>query len=246
MRLAILTDIHGNRGAFQAVLADVALRGVDRIVLLGDIVGYGPDPEFCADKAADLVSHGAIALRGNHDEALARPDPGMSRNARLAIDWTRPRLTSAQIDFLSNLPLQAEEGDALFVHASPQDPASWIYINSHLRAVGAFQSCRARLIFCGHVHLPQLFSMELSGTVRETRIPFGRPLPLIRSRRWLAVVGAVGQPRDRNPAAGYAILDRESGELTFRRVPYDCGATATRLRQAGLPEALALRLLNGE
>lgn len=246
MRLAILTDIHGNREAFQAVLADVAQRGVDRIVLMGDIVGYGPDPEFCADKAADLVAKGAIALRGNHDEALARPDPGMSRNARIAIDWTRARLSAAQIDWLSTLPMQADEGDALFVHASPQDPGAWIYITGHTRAVGAFQACRARLVFCGHVHVPQLYSMELSGTVREARIPMGQPLPLIRSRRWLAVVGAVGQPRDRNPAAGYAILDRTTGELTFRRVPYDCGATATKLRRAGLPEALALRLLNGE
>lgn len=246
MRLAILTDIHANKEAFSAVLADLADRAIDRIVLLGDIVGYGPDPEFCTDRAADLVAKGAIAVRGNHDDAVLRPDPTFSRNAKLALDWTRPRLSPAQAGFLGALPMQAALGDVLFVHAAPQDPENWVYLTSVPKAVGAFGATSARMIFCGHVHRPQLYAMDMGGTVQAIAHPVGKPLPLLRSRRWLAVVGAVGQPRDGNPMAAYAILDRGSGDLTFRRVPYDAARTATKLRQAGLPEALAARLLNGE
>ena len=246
MRLAILTDIHGNREAFAAVLADLAGRAIDRIALLGDIVGYGPDPEWCTDRAMALVAAGAICVRGNHDDAAVRRDSAMSTNARLAMEWTRPRLGPKQLAFLGGLPMQVLLDDLAFVHASPQDPDAWIYVTSDIKAVGGFKASPARVILCGHVHVPQLFSLDLSGTVRDAAIPMGKPLPLIRSRRWLAVVGAVGQPRDHNPAASYAILDQATGDLTFRRVPYDCATTATKLRQAGLPEALAQRLLNGE
>lgn len=246
MRLAILTDIHANREAFQAVLADLAPRGIDQIILLGDIVGYGPDPEACCDLAADLVARGALAVRGNHDQAIAAPDPGFSRNALAAINWTRPRLSAAQTAFLAGLPMQVRLDDLLFVHASPQDPANWIYIDSVIMAVGAFRAARDRVIFCGHVHVPQLYTLALWGTVQQMRIPIARELPLIRSRRWLCVVGAVGQPRDGNPSAGYAIYDQTTAALGLRRVPYDCGATAAKVRAAGLPERLATRLLSGD
>jgi diadenosine tetraphosphatase ApaH/serine/threonine PP2A family protein phosphatase len=246
MRWAILTDIHANREAFAAVLADQALRGCDRIAMLGDLVGYGPDPEWCCDKAAELVAAGAICVKGNHDSAVAMAREAMSTNAQKAVDWTRPRMSDAQRGFLSGLPLTATEGDILFVHASAVAPADWIYVTSDLKAVGAFQASAARLIFVGHVHVPLLVSCDLVGAVREQRVKPGLPVPLIRSRRWLAVVGSVGQPRDRNPAAGYAIYDSDTNELTFRKVPYDCGTTALKIRKAGLPEALALRLVSGD
>ena len=246
MRLAILTDIHGNRAAFAAVLADLEPRAIDRIVLLGDLVGYGPDPEWCVDRAMALVAAGALAVRGNHDHAVGDLTERMGRNARRAMDWTRPRLSDAHKTFLAALPLTAALGDLLFVHASADNPADWVYVTSDLAALGSFVATRARVIFCGHVHVPALISCDLKGTVREQQIKPGLALPLIRSRRWLAVVGSVGQPRDRNPAAGWAILDATTNELTFRRTPYDCGATAARLRAAGLPEALATRLLTGD
>ncbi len=245
MRLAILTDIHANKEAFLAVLADLEGRAVDKIVLLGDLVGYGPDPEYCTDKAADLVAKGAIAVRGNHDEAILRRDPTFSKSALTALDWTRPRLTAAQAAFLGSLPMQANLEDVMFVHASPQDPGGWIYVDSRTKAVGAFRATQARVIFCGHVHRPQLYAMDRSGQVNDLVIPFGQDLPLIASRRWVAVVGAVGQPRDGNPAAGYALYDQARAEVAFRRVPYDAGATATKIRQCGLPESLALRVLSG-
>ena len=246
MRLAILSDIHANREALQAVLADLVPRGIDRIVLLGDIVGYGPDPDFCCEMAADLVARGALAVRGNHDQAINHPDMRFSKNAQAAIDWTRPRLSAGQAAFLAALPMLVRLNDLLFVHASPQIPADWTYIDSDLLAVGAFKAARERVIFCGHVHVPQLYSLAMSGAVQQMRIPAARELPLVRTRRWLTVVGSVGQPRDGNPKAGYAVYDSTTGALDLRRVPYDCAATATKMRQAGLPERLAQRLLSGD
>lgn len=246
MRLAILTDIHGNREALTAVLADQAARGCEGIVVLGDIVGYGPDPEWCCETVMGLAASGALVLKGNHDDAVAAGSGGMSRNAGKAMDWTRPRLSWGQSAFLAGLPMSAERDGALFVHASAEAPADWIYVTHEAAAAGSFQASRARVIFCGHVHVPALFSMDLRGQVAALRVKVGLPIPLIRSRRWLAVVGSVGQPRDRNPAASYAIYDEAPGEVMFRHVAYDCGAVAMKVRAAGLPEALALRLLSGD
>lgn len=246
MRLALITDMHGNREGFSAVLADVAARGCDRIALLGDIVGYGPDPEWCVDKCMELVAGGAICLKGNHDAAIADGGADMNGNARRAIDWTRGRLSAAQAAFLAGLPMVAEWEGALLTHASPEAPGDWIYVTSDLKATGALRASKARVAFCGHVHVPALYAADLSGLVREQRVKTGVAVPLLSSRRWLAVVGSAGQPRDRNPAAGWALYDRAKGELTFRKVAYDCGRTALKVRAAGLPEALALRLLSGD
>ena len=246
MRLALLTDIHANREALSAVLADLAQRQVDRVVILGDVVGYGPDPVWCTDKVRALVDAGAICIKGNHDHAVGVEDDALNITARRAINWTRPLLSDAQKSFLSNLPMTARIEDLLFVHASANTPEDWIYVSSESRALGSFRSSDARLIFCGHVHVPALMSHDIAGTVRAQRFPMGMPVPLIRSRRWLAVVGAVGQPRDRNPAASYAIYDSAANELTFRKVPYPVAATALKVRAAGLPESLALRLLSGD
>lgn len=245
MRIAVLTDIHGNREAFEAVLADVAQHGVDQLALLGDIVGYGGDPEWCCDKAAALVDQGAICVRGNHDNAAAGAAEAMSHLARTAIDWTKARLNTAQRAFLGNLPLVHETPEALFVHASANEPEAWAYVTSDTRAAPSFRATRARLILCGHVHVPLLASCDIGGVVRQQVFRSGLSIPLLPSRRWLAVVGSVGQPRDGVPQAGWALIDTGRNEMTFRRTPYDAAAAAGRVRAAGLPEALAVRLLTG-
>lgn len=245
MRLAILTDIHANREALTAVLADVAQRQVDRIVILGDIVGYGPDPVWCTEKVMALVQTGALCVMGNHDQAIGTPDEALNITARRAINWTRLLLDDTHGAFLAGLPLTTRIEDLLFVHASANAPGDWIYVTNEARALGSFRSTDARLIFCGHVHQPALLSHDLSGTVRAQRFPMGLPVPLIRSRRWLAVVGSVGQARDGVAAAGYALFDMAQNELTFRRVAYDVAATVAKVRAAGLPESLALRLQLG-
>lgn len=245
MRFAILSDIHGNREALSAVLTDLRERGADRLILLGDLVGYGPDPEFCVDQAAMLVAAGAIAIKGNHDSAIANPMENMNPVARAAIDWTRPKLDRAQTQFLVSLPYLHEGADALFVHASAHDPPQWHYVSSDRRAIASFKATDARVIFCGHVHVPALMTYDLGGTVREHKIPFGSAIPLISSRRWLSVIGSVGQPRDGVVQAAYAILDMAKQELAFRRVPYDVATTLQKLRATNLPEPLAKRLSEG-
>ncbi len=246
MRLAVLTDIHANRDALAAVLADAAQRGADRIAVLGDIVGYGPDPEWCVDRIRTLAEAGALVVKGNHDHAIARNDQPMNASARAVIDWTRPRLTPEQAAWLAALPMTLTVDDLQLVHASVNDPGDWIYVTSDHKAMPSFRVSDARVILCGHVHVPALMSCDLSGAVKSQKIPMGQPAPLIRSRRWLAVVGSVGQPRDGVPQAGWALLDTDRNELTFRRVAYDTAAVAARMRAAGLPEGLARRLELGE
>jgi len=243
VRLAVLTDIHGNREALTAVLADVQGRGCDAMAILGDIIGYGPDPGWCVDRVRAL---GCVVLKGNHDAAVKGSALDMSTNARAAIDWTRGQLTPEQIDWLDSLPLTADLDGVALVHASAEAPADWIYITGESTATGCLRASRARITLCGHVHVPQLYSLDLRGMVAGMRVKIGQAMPLLRTRRWLAVVGSVGQPRDRSPLAAYAVVDTELDEITFRRVPYDCGAVALKVRAAGLPEALALRLLSGD
>jgi diadenosine tetraphosphatase ApaH/serine/threonine PP2A family protein phosphatase len=246
MLIAILTDIHANREAFEAVLDDAAARGAGRIILLGDIVGYGPDPQWCADKVAAIVAEGALCLKGNHDHAASGAVEPMNGIAQRAMDWTRAQLSEAQTAFLRALPMQTEIDDVLFVHASANDPAAWSYVTSDTRAIPSFRACKARVILCGHVHVPLLASCDVNGMVREQPFRIATPIPLIRSRRWLAVLGSVGQPRDGVAQAGYATLNTETNELCFLRVPYDMGPTVQKIRAAGLPEQLALRLMWGK
>ena len=245
MRLAIVTDIHGNREGFEAVLADAAARGAERLVILGDVVGYGPDPEWCVTRCRALVEQGALVLRGNHDNAAAGAKESMSQLAQRAMDWTIGATSVEAKSWLGQLPMTERLGDILFVHASANGPADWNYITSDTKATGSFRATDARLIFCGHVHVPLLVSSDRTGMVREQAFRSGLAIPLIRSRRWLAVVGSAGQPRDGVAQAGWAMLDTASNELTFRRTHYDHGATATKIRAAGLPEELAARLIRG-
>ena len=245
MRTAIITDIHGNREALEAVLADMAQRAVDRVVCLGDIVGYGPDPAWCVDRVMALAQAGAVVVKGNHDDAVANPSAEMNITARRAMEWTRPLLAEGQRAYLAGLPMQHRDGEVLFVHASANSPQDWIYLTDTSRALGSFAVCDARVILVGHRHVPDLMSRSIDGRVSQQRFVAGRPMPLLRTRRWLAVVGAVGQPRDGVAKAGYAILDEGTDELSFLRVGYDVAKTVAKLRAAGLPESLAVRLTWG-
>jgi diadenosine tetraphosphatase ApaH/serine/threonine PP2A family protein phosphatase len=246
MRTAVVTDIHANRAAFEAVLADLALRGIDRIAILGDIVGYGPDPEWCTDRVMELAAGGNPVIQGNHDAAIGAPQGDLNPVAQSVIDWTRSRLSEAQRSFLATLPLIAEADGVCFAHASPSDPGGWVYLTSNARAAGAFRATDARLILVGHLHRPALMSCDRRSFVTDHPFRIGQPVPLLASRRWLAVIGAVGQPRDGSPLAAYAIHDAAAATLTLRRCAYDVAATVARLRAEGLPEPLAARLQSGD
>lgn len=246
MKFAILTDLHANREAVQAVLDHAHALGAERFAFLGDFVGYGADPAWVLDTVRDHVARGAIAVQGNHDAAVACGSlPAMRPDARFVIDWTRARLNSAQIEFLAELPLSCEVGEVLFVHANAFQPAGWEYVLGRLEATRSLHATRQRLTFCGHMHEPKLFHLSLVGKAGEFIPVPGEPIPLLSPRRWLVIPGAVGQPRDGDPAACYAMFDARSLQLTFHRVPYDHETAATKIREADLPQSLASRLADG-
>ncbi|MDB5555899.1 MAG: metallophosphoesterase [Rhizobium sp.] len=245
MRIAILSDIHANREAFTICLAAADAARADRLVILGDIVGYGADPVWCLDKTRELVANGAVVLRGNHDDAVAKSTQSMNLNARLAIEWTRNQLSAEDRAFLGSLPMQVSEDDRLYVHASANAPEAWHYMLDADDARGHFLHSNAAVSFCGHTHQPALFSASPAGRITAFTPNATEPIPLSQQRQWLAVMGSVGQPRDGNPAAAFALYDPETRELRFQRIAYDIEAAASKIRKMGLPEALADRLFAG-
>lgn len=246
MKLALLADLHSNLEATLACLAHAAAAGVDGHVFLGDLVGYNADPVAVLRIVEEHAARGAIVVGGNHDAAVATGDTAsMDPAAAAAVRWTRARLPADQRLFLAGLPLVARAGDAVFVHASAERPGDWGYVTDPLRAARSVEASGGRWVFGGHVHTPALYHSTAPGTAGVFQPRPGVPIPVARRRRWTCVAGAVGQPRDGNSAASYAIFDPDAEVLTFFRVPYDCVATAEKVRAAGLPIALAERLLRG-
>lgn len=246
MTIALLTDIHSNREALSACLAHAQAHEATQYIFLGDYVGYGADPGWVVDTIMDFAAHGAIALRGNHDEAAGgAADVRLNDDARMSIEWTRSQLSAKQIAFLQQLPLTEEDGSCLFVHANGWDPKNFEYIFGPIQAARNMQVVRARITFCGHMHEPVLYHMGLTQRVEVFSPVPGTAIPLSAARRWLAIPGSVGQPRDGNPAASYATFDELTNLLTFWRVPYDHNGAARKVRAAGLPERFAQQLLYG-
>jgi len=245
MRAAILSDIHANREAFDAVMAVVRDLGVDATVLLGDLVGYGPDPVYIVEQAAAMAASGAVCLKGNHDEAAVIGARGFSQDARDAIEWTRKQLSADHVAFLSGLPLSAASEDRLFVHASAFEPARWHYVDGARSAAQCLDASDAHSIFCGHTHVPGLFYALPGRQPACFRPVANRPAPLSQLRRQVVVVGSVGQPRDGQPAACFGLLDTDERTVTMVRVPYDVAETARKIASRGLPRWLGMRLLIG-
>jgi diadenosine tetraphosphatase ApaH/serine/threonine PP2A family protein phosphatase len=246
VKLALVTDLHSNREAVDTVLAHARAQGAQREALLGDFVGYGADPGWVVDLVRERVAAGAIAVMGNHDAAVVRgPLPTMTPDARVAVDWTRTRLNAAQLAFLAALPLAVTEGDSLFVHANAWAPGDWAYILGRSDAARSLNATDRHTTFCGHVHVPTLYHQTGTGKTMDFAPTPGVAIPLSAQRRWLAIPGSAGQPRDGNPAACYALWDTDARELTFHRVPYDHARAAAKVRAAGLPQDLATRLSHG-
>ncbi|MHC2461448.1 metallophosphoesterase family protein [Bradyrhizobium embrapense] len=245
MRLALFADIHANRQAFAACLDAARARGAERLICLGDLVGYGADPEWAVDTVMDLVAKGAIAVRGNHDNAIGVPSDGMNADALAAIDWTRGRLSAGQKAFLAELPISREEDNRLYVHSEASDPARWRYVRDTADAARSIMATELPITFCGHIHRPGLYSMSSTAKMTSFVPTAGVAVQLLTGRRWLAVLGSVGQPRDGDPAASFAMFDTISREITYHRVPYDVATAAARIKASGLPLWLADRLAVG-
>ncbi len=238
----IISDIHANLTALNAVLADAG--SFDRIWCLGDLTGYGPDPNECIERLREFPS---TTLAGNHDWAvLERLDlADFNRDARTACLWTRHRLTPENKEFLASLPVHVEEEGYTLVHASPSEPVEE-YVLDILSAEYNFGQFNTPVCLLGHSHWPVAFLQpeNSSGLCVQLRPIYGEPFKF-DGGRWIINPGSVGQPRDGNPAAAYALLDVEKGQWEFRRVTYPVEETQRRMRQHHLPARLIERLSRG-
>jgi diadenosine tetraphosphatase ApaH/serine/threonine PP2A family protein phosphatase len=247
MKLALLADIHANLEGLQACLEHAREQGVDGVAFVGDLVGYGADPAAVLDLVLEVVARGAAVVRGNHDAAVAEAGGDtMNKSAEAAVGWTRERLSEPHRAFLAGLPLTVRRDDVLFVHASADRPADWTYVSDPMRAEQSMLASDATWTFSGHVHEPMLYFLGTGARAQHFKPTPGVAIPVPARRRWLAIVGSAGQPRDGNTAAAYAIFDRDRATLTFHRVPYEWAKAAAKIRAAGLPESLARRLERGE
>lgn len=242
MRYGLISDIHGNLEALNAVLSEIDKLHVDTILCLGDVVGYGPNPNECV---ALVRERAAVCLIGNHDEAsLGRVDlEFFNYIAREAIEWTMRELNPESSAYLRSLPYTHEFENVLIVHASPDEPRRWNYIISLEDAEQSFAAFEQQLCFIGHSHTPWVIDLQPGGrmSVRQEY-----PASFEERHRYLINVGSVGQPRDRNPAAAFGILDTAKKEYTLRRAPYEVGKTQKKIRAQGLPSFLADRLAAGQ
>ena len=246
MRLALLTDLHANREATSACLAHAEQQGADQYAFTGDFVGYGPDPAWVVDTVAGYVERGAIAVQGNHDLAATRDTrPSMHAEAREVIEWTRRQLDDGQVRFLAELPLVREMNQMLFVHASANNPPKWEYVTGIEEAELSLQATDCKMVFSGHVHAPALYRRADDGRMGAHVPGPGKRIAVHLQHQYLVIPGSVGQPRDGNSAACYAMFDDQTRELSYFRVPYDHGAAARKVIAAGLPIVFAMRLIEG-
>ena len=249
MKLALFSDVHSNLHALDACLAHARAQGTQQLAFLGDLVGYGAQPREVLDRIMQLAFEGAVVVRGNHDQLALTPPDAVQAMGDVGAAWTHQQLTSAQRTWLSRLPLTQQLDTVLLVHASVNDPALWRYVSDARAATASLDAAQqwptVRYVFGGHVHAQTLYYRGAQGALMPFQPQSGEAIPLPRHRQWLATVGSVGQPRDGNPQAMYALIDLAAAQLTFHRVPYDHDAAAQCIRQAGLPEFFAQRLEAG-
>jgi diadenosine tetraphosphatase ApaH/serine/threonine PP2A family protein phosphatase len=236
--LALLSDIHANLEALDACLKHAARSGATRYAFLGDLVGYGADPQAVVDTLRGYAADGAVVLKGNHDAAIDDGHAGMSDFAGETRDWTRGVLDAAGKEWLRALPLLVRDGPICFVHASAAAPERWEYVSDAGRAQRSVVASGQPWTFSGHVHEQTLYAEVAADKMTAFHPVSGSPVPVPRHRRWLAIVGSVGQPRDGSPAAAYALFDEARETLVFHRVPYDHQTAARKIRAAGLPDLL--------
>ena len=239
MRIAVLSDIHANLPALEAVLA--ALGPVDAVWHLGDVVGYGAQPDEVVARLEDL---GAVGVRGNHDAAALDPEMAewFNPDARRAIEWTAGRIGAATRAWLGALPDRRESEGLTMVHGSPRDP-TWEYVMTASEAHANLPAFRTPHLLHGHTHIPIVFRAD-EGRM-ETLGPRDGMTLTLDNRRVLANPGSVGQPRDGDPRASALVLDTATSTLTWRRVAYPIAVAQAAMRAAGLPARLVARLEHG-
>jgi predicted phosphodiesterase len=241
VKLGVISDIHANLEALEAVVRALKDRGAARYACCGDIVGYGPDPNRCVEIVREL---NCVCVAGNHDYGVAGRISlaGFNSTANLAALWTRPVLTESNRRYLESLPLTAEEGPLFLVHSSPSAPGAWEYVLTLREAASEIEHCPAAVCVAGHSHQP--FAVERLPR-RPARLVREESLFILPGAKYFINAGSVGQPRDGDPRACCMLFDDDEQGLTYLRVPYDITAVQAKMRVAGLPEYLASRLESG-
>lgn len=232
MRIAIISDIHSNLEALTKALEIIDRQSVDEIVCLGDVVGYGANPNECVELVRQRCD---AVIKGNHEDAVENVSltEFFNDDARAAVLWTRKQLTEKNFDYLLTLPLSHKADDLLFVHASPCFPAEWHYILDDHGASAAFRCFSELICFIGHTHTPEVFSTG------------GRGSKLAKEERSIINVGSIGQPRDRNSDLSFGLFDTDTWSYENIRSPYDMHTAARKILNSTLPPKLGQRLLMG-
>ena len=243
MKVAVVSDIHSNRQAFEAVLEEIADSDASELWCLGDLVGYGADPDICVELAR---RHVAVCIAGNHDMGVTGELPldEFSRGASIAAQWTREVIAPANLSFLAGLRPEGEERSVGLYHASPRDPV-WEYVLSALLAELCLDAQSHRVCLVGHSHV------ALSFVRHEGELTTGEPRREgatldISTGEWMLNPGSVGQPRDGDPRAAWLLLDLDDHTVSYRRTVYDVAGAAAAIRAARLPHSLAERLEYGQ
>ena len=249
MKLALLSDIHSNIQAFDACLSHARERHADQFALLGDLVGYGADPVAVVLQAQALAAQGALLVKGNHDEMAISPPATVITLGDSTAEWTHEQLDESQRAFLEDLPMTLQHHAIMLVHASLDGPELWRYVYDQRGAAASLDAASSvpevRYVFGGHVHMQTLYYRGAGAGLMKFEPTAGVAVPVPKHRHWLATIGSVGQPRDGNPQAMYALFDTDKSQLTFHRVSYDHHAAASAIREAGLPGYFADRLETG-
>jgi len=239
MKFAIIADIHANLEAFQVVQADIEQQKCTHVACLGDVVGYNANPKECLDIVREK---GWPVVKGNHDEYCSSDDPldGFNPAAAEAVNWTRKQLTVEDRQWLRDLKYQRMVTSFTIVHATLDAPQRWGYVFDKLAAAASFTYQNTAVCFFGHTHVPVAFmrdSVVRGGTYSKFKVE--------PNKKYFVNVGAVGQPRDNNPKAGYVVYDVDEGTIELRRLAYDIPAVQKKILAAGLPPRLAERLAYG-
>jgi diadenosine tetraphosphatase ApaH/serine/threonine PP2A family protein phosphatase len=232
MKIAIISDIHGNLEALTHAFEVIDARHVAKVYCLGDIVGYGANPAECIDL---LVQRSVESVAGNHDRALfdLSVRASLNRSAREAIEWTMGQLSETQQEFLRNLPYTLSLNESTFVHASPLHPEEWEYLVSDRDAAPAFGAYETALCWIGHTHVPAVFMEDVSGDT------------LAKGKRSIINVGSIGQPRDHDRRLSFCIFDTDELSVEYIREEYDVAKAREKILTRGLPRWLGDRLLVG-
>lgn len=239
MRIALFGDIHANYEALEAVLADAAGQGVTDYVCMGDVVGYNADPAKCLETVRAM---NCPTVKGNHDEDASGSHSleAMNPVAAAALEWTRAQLSEEQRQWLARLRMVRQVADFTVVHSTLDQPTHWNYVTNRFDAMSNFSYQFTQLCFHGHTHVPRVYIKDS----RVSEVP-AESVTIEPGTKYFINVGSVGQPRDGDWRACYAIYDAEHRLVVFRRVEYDIATTQQKILDAGLPEMLAARIAEG-